>query len=185
MRRLLLVGVLVVGALSGLVERQTFALFTSDAGSTGNRFAAGTLTLAAGVASGNTLAASNLVPGDSFIAQLDAQNGGNVDLRYAMTTSWTPTPSGDPLANGLRLTVRTKTGNPCSSKDGAVLYGPDGVLSGAAIGDPAQGQQTGDRLLGAGASEALCFEVSFPANAATGLQGSSITPTFTFAAEQQ
>jgi len=179
-RRLLLTGVLVVGALSGFVQGGTIAYFTSSATSAGNQFTAGTVNLAAGVATGDTLTVSNLVPGDSFSARLTIHNGGNLDLRYAMTTSTTGSSA---LASALQLTIRTKTTNPCSSLDGAVLYGP-GNLNVAGIGNPAQGPQAGDRTLAAGTSEDLCFAVSLPGSAPTSLQGTSTSATFTFASEQ-
>ncbi|MBI4492969.1 MAG: hypothetical protein HY690_09270 [Chloroflexi bacterium] len=180
MRRLLLTGILVVGVLSGFVEGGTVAYFTSAATSAGNQFTAGTLTLAAGIASG-TLTVSNVVPGDSFTAQLTIQNGGNLDLRYAMASD---TVGDADLKSALQLTVRTKTANPCSSLDGSVLYGP-GNLDAAAFGSTAQGAQAGDRELAAGASEDLCFAVQLPSSASTTLQGKSVTVTFTFAAEQK
>lgn len=180
MRRLLLAGLVLVGALSGFVERGTVAYFTSSATSAGHQFSAGTLVLVAGVASGDTLSVGNLVPGDGITARLTLRNGGNLHLRYAMTTST----SGDAtLAGTLQLTVRTKTANPCASQDGSVLYGPAG-LAGAAIGNPAQGAQAGDRELAAGASEDLCFTVQLPADASAGLQGRSVSAIFTFSAEQ-
>lgn len=180
MRRLLLTGVLVVGVLSGTVQGGTVAYFTGAAASTGNQFTVGTLVVAAGIAVGDTLTVSNLVPGESFTALLDVQNSGTLDLRYAMTT----TTSGDAsLASALQLTIRTKTNSPCSSLDGAVLYGP-GSLGAAAIGDPAHGAQPGDRTLPPGGGEGLCFQVQLPSSASATLQGASVTATFTFLAEQ-
>ncbi|HYN88879.1 MAG TPA: hypothetical protein VER55_10125 [Ardenticatenaceae bacterium] len=124
---------------------------------------------------------SNLVPGDSFTARLTVANGGTLGLRYAMSTSTT----GDTtLASSLQLTIRAKTANPCSSLDGSVLYGP-GSLNVAAIGNPAYGVDGGDRTLAAGSSEDLCFRVELPPTSGTSLQGKSVTPTFTFAGEQQ
>ena len=178
MRRLLLTGVLLVGTLSGLVQGGTVATFTSSAASGSNQFTAGTLTLGVGLAAG-TLTVSNLVPGEQFTARLTVQNAGSLDLRYAMTTS--PPAGASALADTLELTVRTST-DQCSTFT-STLYGP-APLGGAAFGDPARGQQAGDRTLASGASEDLCFTVALPPDADAALQGASVTATFTFSAEQ-
>ena len=52
------------------------------------------------------------------------------------------------------------------------------------IGNPAQGAQTGDRTLNAGASETLCFNVSLPLSTGNAYQALSTTATFAFDAEQ-
>jgi len=180
MRHLLLTGILVVGVLSGFVEGRTAAYVTSSAYSTGNSFAAGSVTLAAGIANGDTLSVSDLVPGDSFVAALDLQNEGTLDLSYSMSTDVV---AGAALANALSLTVRTRTAKPCSELDGEVLYGP-GALSAGAFGQPGPSPQPGDRALAPGAAETLCFQVELPADTNASLQGNRATVTFTFAAVQ-
>jgi spore coat-associated protein N len=179
-RRVVLTALITLGVLSGLVWGSTVAYFTSSATITGNSFTSGSVTLAAGVTAGDTLAVSNLVPGDSFITTLSVQNAGTLALRYAMTT----VTSGEALlASTLRLTIRTKTSNPCASEDGLVLFGPSSFNLGA-LGDPAQGAQVGDRALAPGTGEILCFRVELPATATAALQGKSVTSTFSFLAEQ-
>ena len=59
-----------------------------------------------------------------------------------------------------------------------------GTLNSAAIGDPTQGAQAGDRTLASGANEQLCFAWSLPLATADAFQGATTTTTFTFAAEQ-
>jgi hypothetical protein len=180
MRRLLLTGVLVIGVLGSLPQGNTRAYLTTAVSSTGNQFTAGNVQIGAGIASGDTLTMSNLVPGDSFIARLTIDNSGDLDLRYAVAT----TTSGDAtLASTLQVTIRAETANPCSSEDGTVLYGP-GSLSAAAIGDPAHGADAGDRTLAAGTSESLCFKVALPSSAPLSVQGVSAGATFNFSAEQ-
>jgi spore coat-associated protein N len=179
-RRLLLTSVLVVGALSGFVRGGTQAYLTAPVSSAGNQFTAGNVKLDAGIAVGDTLTMSNLVPGDSFTARLTIQNSGDLDMRYAMTTAAIGSAA---LTGTLTVAIRLKTGNPCSSQDGTLLYGP-AALDVAAIGDPAHGNQSGDRVVTAGATEDLCFSVVLPASATSALEEMSGTATFAFSAEQ-
>ena len=84
----------------------------------------------------------------------------------------------------LDLTI-TEEGTDCSTFDGDVLYGPAPfLLSGNLIGDPAQGEDTGDRTLAASANEVLCFKVDLPSGAPNSVQGATTTAVFTFEAEQ-
>jgi predicted ribosomally synthesized peptide with SipW-like signal peptide len=180
LRRLFLTGILAIGVLSGFVQGGTLAYLTSRAASAGNQFTAGSVTLEAGIAGGDTLSVSNLVPGDSFVAGLALRNDGTLALSYSMSTT---VGAGAALADALLLTVRTETANPCSSLDGAVLYGP-GALGAGAFGQSGPSPQPGNRTLAAGADEALCFRVQLPAGAEPSLQGNNTTVTFTFAAVQ-
>jgi hypothetical protein len=193
-RRLLLTGVLIVGALSGFIEGQTEAFLTTSKKSVANQFTAGTLTLSAGVTSGTLNfpdylgTNGGLVPGDTFSAKLTIQNTGNLDMRYAMDTSIT----GDAtLAQTLNLTIRLKAaGDTCtnSSQTGTILYGP-ARLDQAVIGDTSEGQQSGDRILpanaGAASTEDLCFTIVVPSNASTSLQETTLSATFRFWSHQK
>ncbi len=170
--RLLFAAILCVGALGGSVERGTVAYFTDSAGGAPNQFTTGTVRLSAGIAVGS-LSIANLVPGDGFNAQLTIHNAGNLDLRYSMSSS---TSGSSALAGALTVTVSTCGASP------TILY--SGPLSAAAFGNPAYGQQSGDRTLTAGSSEPLCFTVGLPAGTSPTVQGSSTMATFTFAAEQ-
>jgi hypothetical protein len=178
-RRLLLSGLLLISAWQTSAEHATFALLSAGASSTGNQFSAGTLHINNALASGATLSVDNLLAGDSFDAQLDVTNTGSLGLTYALTTS---TSGSAALAQALLLTLRARTSNPCSSRDGSVLY--TGPLADASLGDPAHGVQAGDRQLGAGSSEALCFTVELPATAPASLHATAIAATFFFTAEQ-
>jgi hypothetical protein len=174
--RLFLGALLFIGTQSG---HATVAQFTTGVDSTANQFSAGTVHIADSLASGATLSMANLVVGDSFDAELTIANSGTLDLVYALTTLTT----GDAtLANTLQLTVRTRTSNPCASRDGAVLYSGD--LAHAVVGDPQRGVQPGDRTLSAGSSEALCFTVVLPSSTDPALQGASVAASFRFDAEQ-
>jgi predicted ribosomally synthesized peptide with SipW-like signal peptide len=181
MRRLILTALLLIGALSGFVKGGTYAMYTSKPTSANNTFTSGTVTLSAGLAPTNTLTMTNLVPGDSFVAQLDVQNNGTLPLYYALTTGTT---GSAPLASALQLTIRTKTANPCTSLDGTILSGP-GALSSATFGSLLQGFQTGDRSVATAGTDSLCFAVSFPAGSASALAGKTTHATVTFNGQQQ
>jgi hypothetical protein len=176
---LLFSGLFLVGLLSGPAPNGTLAFLASSVQSTGNQFTAGTVHIGNGLAMGATLSMDNLLAGDNFDAQLDVANGGSLALIYTVTTSIT---GSAPLATALQLTIRAKTLNPCANLDGTVLY--TGALADAKIGDPAHGLQTGDRALGAGLTESLCFTVGMPASAPPSLVDTTLSTTFVFTAEQ-
>ncbi|HEY3057477.1 MAG TPA: hypothetical protein VGL99_00725 [Chloroflexota bacterium] len=175
--RLLLGTLLFIGVQSGPDAHTTLAFFATSVGSTANQFSAGTVHIADSLGAGTTLSMDNLVAGDNFDAELTISNSGSLALTYAMSTIT----SGDAtLANALQLTLRARTAQPCSDRDGAVLY--SGALAGAALGDPAHGVQAGDRSLAPGASEVLCFTLAAP-NSVTS-QATSVAATFAFDAVQ-
>jgi hypothetical protein len=171
-RRLFLTGMLCMGVLSGSVQHGTQARFTTLASSGTNQFTAGNVKITQAFGAGSTLSISDLAAGDSFDAQLNITNAGSLGFSYSMLT---PTLSGSAaLGSALQLTVRTKTTNPCSSRDGTVLS--TGPLSTAAFSN---------RVLGVGGSDAICFTIVLPTSAGSSLQGSNVAATFTFQAVQQ
>jgi spore coat-associated protein N len=188
LRRLILTGVLVAGAISGIYQGETQAYLTNAQANTGNRFTTGSVTLGTGLTGGTTLTVSTLLPGDSFVARLTVQNTGTLDVRYAMTSSASNSDS-KALRDALNVTVR-KGVTSCTvsgfSADGTQLY--DGVLgaSTASFGDVATGAQANDQSLAAGASQELCFLIALPQSFATSatLPDSTTTATFSFTAEQ-
>ena len=174
MRRLFLSGMLIVGALSSTVEHGTLARFTTATSSLANQFTAGNLKISSQIASGSTLSVSGLAAGDNFDAQLNITNAGTLNLQYSMATSVSVVSGDAALGDTLQLTVRAKTSNPCSSRDGSVLS--NGALSAAAFSN---------RALATGASEAICFTIVLPGTAGNSLQGTNVAATFTFQAVQQ
>ena len=125
---------------------------------------------------------ATMAPGDAIVQPLTLSNAGPLALRYALTTSATDA-DGLALRDRLLLTVWRKGSGPCSSGDAGVLYGP-GPLSRATVGDPAQRQQAGDRLLAAGAAEVLCFRAELPLATGNAYQGAVTSATFAFDTEQ-
>ena len=174
--RLFFSALLVLGIQSG--QGSTVAHLSTAVGSTANVFSAGTVHISDSLEAGTTLNMENLIAGDKFDAELRITNGGTLGLNYVLTTST----SGDAtLASAVLVTVRPRTINPCTSRDGLpILY--TGALATAAVGNPAHGGDPTDRILLAATSEVLCFMIELPTSVTT--QDATLTATFLFAAEQ-
>lgn len=162
----------------------SLALFSDQETVTGNAFSTGTIDLVATPATA-VVTASDMAPGDQVTAPLDVANSGTLEFRYSAASTTTE----DTLAGQLVLTVKsgvTTCDDANWAADGTVLYsGALGSTGGTAVlGDPTQGAQAGDRVLAAGANEALCFNVTLPLATGNAAQGLSSTATFTFDAEQ-
>lgn len=122
---------------------------------------------------------SRMLPGDTHGGEMTVANAGADSLRYALVSSST-NPDGRGLRDALIAEIRS-TGSRCDTFDGELLY--RGPLIGAGFGDPAAGEQAGDRLLGSAESEVLCVQVTLPEAAGSRYQRSSTTATFTVVAE--
>ena len=175
-RRLFLSGMLFMGVLSGSVEHGTLARFTTQVNTGANQFTAGNLRIDQAFGAGSTLSISDLAAGDSFDAQLNITNSGTLPFTYSMSTNVTILSGSAALASALQLTVRAKSTNPCSSRDGVVLF--TGSLN-------TSGADFSTRPLAVGGSDPLCFTIVLPSTASTSLQGSNVAATFTFQAVQQ
>ena len=165
----------------------TLALFT-DQESVDATFSTGTIDLDAAKIDALVLTTTGLMPNDRVTDDVVVENDGTAQLRYAMSTSSTNADTKN-LRDVLVLTIKTidvtTPGTPCDNFDGATtLY--NGVLgtTTAKFGNPAQGSDTGDRVLNGGANETLCFSVWLPDTTGNAYQGASTTTTFTFDAEQ-
>src|SRR4051794_34976353 len=86
--RLLLGGVVLLGALTGLVDGGTVASYQSTGSSVSNVFAAGTVDVANSPTSA-LLALTDMVPGETITAPLAVTNSGTLQLRYALASSVT------------------------------------------------------------------------------------------------
>jgi hypothetical protein len=132
---------------------------------------------------------SNMAPGDVEYGGLEVNNDGSLELRYAMTTTADDTST---LDEQLDLTIDVVTSPGVDAiwytDDDVVgeanIYGPDGVLSAAFFGDPAQGEQAGDRTLASLTSERLRFKATLPLDTDNSYQGTTCTVAFVFDAEQ-
>jgi hypothetical protein len=115
---------------------------------------------------------------------LTVQNLGTLDLSYAVTV-YADHADGKALRDTLVLTVKTRTANPCTTFDGTTLYtGSLTPTGGFVFGNPAIGEQAGDRTLTARTSEVLCFKVDLPTTAPNNVQAVSTGAVLTFLAEQ-
>ena len=162
------------------------AFFTSEAQVSDNQFTTGTVDLTLSPTTSITL--SNLAPIASAIngpyatfVPLTITNSGTLPLRYAMTTSAT-NQDGKNLAGTMYLHIRKANPTCSSSTPPPVIY--SGRLAATAIGQTAQGEQAGDRVLQPDESETLCFMFSVPINVNNSMQGATTTADFTFVAEQ-
>lgn len=196
--RWMLFGVLALGVLSLQAARGTLAFFTSTATSTANAFTAGTVSLQ--VADANETAASTvagsvgsaaLAPGDTISGYIDVTNAGSLPFRYALATTDTTVAStaNTAVSNALTVAVDTRAaGTTCTASAGGTgqtaVVAAGAALKTLAVGDSAQGAQTGDRTLASSAGERLCLYVAFPFATGNTAQGGTASYTFTLAAEQ-
>jgi len=181
------VSILILGVVLAVALIGAIALFTDQATNPGNTFSTGTvdLTIDPTIA---MFTVSNMAPGDVQYDGIQLTNSGSLELRYAMTT----TADGNSTLDGqLTLTIDVVdddgVDNTWYTSDDVVheanIY--DGVLSSAAIGDPAQGNQTGDRILVATTgSERFRFTVELPLTTGNSFQNTTCTVAFVFDAEQ-
>lgn len=170
-------GILIGGAWGG-----TMALFTDSASVTANVFDTGTVDISAAPATA-LLTSPAMAPGDKVTAPLTVSNLGTLELRYSMSGSL----AAGSAALGAALTVDVRSGVADCSDAGFGLSGAavaSGTLSASSFGNPAAGAQAGDRVLAAGASEVLCFQVTLPITADDTLQATSAEGLFTLSAEQ-
>ena len=187
-RRLLRTLTIVGLAVVGIGTLASSALFTDTQSVGSHAFTNGTIDLTATPAT-TALTAANMAPGDSVYGTIAVANAGTLPMRYAVTSTATNLDT-KALASQLLLTIKTGVAvcDAAGFASGTTVY-TAGVLGGlgsavALIGDVTTGQQTGDRVLAAGANETLCVKVNLPTATSNTYQGATTTGTFTFAAEQ-
>jgi hypothetical protein len=175
----------VVSVGASFVVFGSFAIFTDTASVPNNTFSTGTLDISTSPTTA-LVTFSGTAPGDEVTNPITVTNAGTLQLRYAVTSTTTE----DTLAAQLDLTIKTGV-TTCTNAgfdtDGTVVYGPGDLGSVAGtnvIGDPTQGDDTGDRTLNASANEALCFNVQLPSSTGNSYQGLTTTATLNFQAEQ-
>ena len=158
----------------GLAGIGTWAYFLDIETSTANTLAAGTLDLSWTNESGVPLPfnVDSIAQGETVEARISINNNGTLQLRYAMTTDVV---SGTTLADQLQCRLY-------DYENSVDLY--NGSLSGAHIGDSAQGQQEGDRLVDGSSEDYLAIEITLPADTGDEFQSLSTNVTFNFIAEQ-
>ena len=185
----IMVSLAIIGLVAASITTGAMALFTDQETSAANSFTTGTLDLALTNGTPLPFTVSPMAPGDVVYGGLQVSNSGTMELRYAMSTTGDGTSI---LDEQLDLTIDVVTGAGVDAvwytADDVVgqanVYGPDGVLSAAAIGNPAQGAQAGDRTLAAAGTERLRFQVTMPLSTDNSYQGTTCTVAFVFDAEQ-
>lgn len=181
---LLLAAAAVVFAI-GATTFSSLALFSDSETSADNTFTTATLDLTVAPAS-TAITGLGLIPGDGVTAPLTITNSGSLALRYSMIS----VTSEDALASELVMTIKSNVAT-CDSANfgasGTVIFNGTLGSTGAGVnvlGDSAQGDQPGDRVLAPAANEVLCVDVQLPLSAPNATQGLSSTATFTVNAEQ-
>jgi predicted ribosomally synthesized peptide with SipW-like signal peptide len=179
---------IIIAVLAALIAAGAMAVFTDQQTNPDNVFTTGTVILGIDPATA-MFTVSNMAPGDVEYGGLEVNNDGSLELRYAMTTTADDTST---LDEQLDLTIDVVTSPGVDAiwytDDDVVgeanIYGPDGVLSAAFFGDPAQGEQAGDRTLASLTSERLRFKATLPLDTDNSYQGTTCTVAFVFDAEQ-
>ena len=186
--RKILTSVMIIAVLAASITAGAMAIFSDQQTNPDNVFTTGTVILGIDPATA-MFTVSNMAPGDVEYGGLEVSNDGSLELRYAMTTTADDTSTldeqldltidvvTDPGVDGIWYTDDDVVGE-------ANIYGPDGVLSSAFFGDPAQGEQAGDRTLASLASERLRFKATLPLDTDDTYQGTTCTVAFVFDAEQ-
>mgnify|MGYP001239080626 CR=1 FL=1 len=183
------ISLLVIGVVAAVALIGAIALFTDTATNPDNSFTTGTVDLAIDPATAIMFTVTNMAPGDVQYSGIQMTNSGSLQLRYAMTTTDDDTSTLDEQLD-LTIDVVTEDGadNIWYTSDDVVgeanVYGADGVLATAAIGNTTQGAQAGDRTLAASGSERLRFKVTLPLSTGDAYQGTTCTVAFVFDAEQ-
>lgn len=178
----------VIGLLAGIGAFGVLSIFTGTANNPDNAFTTGAVEISTSPASA-FITYSSMAPGDKVTQPLTVSNDGDLELRYAVTSLATNADSKG-LRAQLDLTIKsgvTTCTNAEFDTDGTLLYGADVLGSDPAInviGDPTQGDDSGDRTLAASASEVLCFQVELPQGTGDAFQDATTTATFEFEAEQ-
>jgi predicted ribosomally synthesized peptide with SipW-like signal peptide len=176
---------LLVGVVAASLGVASNAIWTDSEDVDANVFSTGTIDISTNPTTA-LVTYSDMAPGDEVTNPVTVSNDGSLELRYAVTSTTTE----DTLAAQLDLTIKsgvTTCTNAGFDTDGTVVYatGDLGSTTGIdVIGDPTQGDDTGDRTLAASANEDLCFNVELPSSTGDSFQGLTTTATFTFAAEQ-
>ncbi|MFN8194470.1 MAG: TasA family protein [Nocardioidaceae bacterium] len=175
LRALLSLGVVGVLAATGT----TFAAWTDSVSVAGTTVTSGTIDLKVqgldSVTGYTQLNLSNMVPGNSIAAVLAVKNSGTASLKYTVAAAAT---NADGKGLGTTLVVKV-TGDAAvtGSSPSATCAGTALTGTGTTFGTNLV--STG-RLLAAGATENLCFQMTLPTGAASSLQGATTNLTLTF-----
>ncbi|MFL6061727.1 MAG: TasA family protein [Marmoricola sp.] len=177
---------LALGTAAALLAMGSYAFWTDDVTITGSTFTAGVLDLQVNSSDSYTtttlgMSSTPMLPGNTSAEVLTVKNNGTVPLKYTLTGGLAGTDAATySSAAVLKLTIvsggtRSGTGNTATCTGGTTIYGPTAltnVTSTAIIG-------TRRGPLTVAGTEALCFQITFDATAASTIQGKTATATFT------
>jgi predicted ribosomally synthesized peptide with SipW-like signal peptide len=178
--------VLCLGLGAVLAVGGSFAFWTDDVTISGTTFTAGVLDLQVNSSdsySTTTLGMSStpMLPGNTSAEVLTVRNNGTVPLKYTLTGGLTGTDAAAySSASALRLTIvsggtRSGSGNAATCTGGTTIYGPTALTS--TVSTAIIGTRRGP--IAVAGTEALCFQITFDAAAASSFQGKTATATFT------
>ena len=185
--RLVATALTVALAAVGVTSLVTGALFSDTEAVSASDFQTGTVDIVAAHSVTQTLGSPNMAPGDVAYGVVPVSNGGSLELRYAVEVTGINTLLVD-LAGQLQLDVYA--GVTTCDATGVASATPIGTLDGVPttpitiIGDQTIGQDTGDRVLAAGASENLCVSVGLPLDTDNTFQNTDAQLALRFLAEQ-
>jgi hypothetical protein len=186
-RRLVATALIVALAAVGVTSLVTGALFTDTEPVSASDFQTGTVDIVATHSTTQTLGSLNMAPGDVVYGVVPVSNGGSLELRYAVEVTGTNVQVAD-LAGELELDVYAGVAS-CDAA-GVASATPIGTLDGVPttpitiVGNPAIGQDVGDRVLAAGTAEDLCVSVGLPLDTDNTFQDTDAQVALTFLAEQ-
>jgi hypothetical protein len=186
-RRLVATALIVALAAVGVTSLVTGALFTDTEPVSASDFQTGTVDIVAAHSTTQTLGSLDMAPGDVVYGVVPVSNGGSLELRYAVEVTGSNVQVAD-LAGQLQLDVYAGVAS-CDAA-GVASATPIGTLDGVPItpitivGNPAIGQDLGDRVLAAGTAENLCVSVGLPLVTDNTFQDTDAQVALTFLAEQ-
>jgi predicted ribosomally synthesized peptide with SipW-like signal peptide len=177
---------LALGIAGGALATGSFAFWTDDVTITGTTFTSGVLDLQVNASDSYTtttlgMSATPMLPGNTSAEVLTVKNNGTVPLKYTLTGGLTGTDAATySTAAALKLTIvsggtRSGTGNAATCTGGTTIYGPTALTS--TTSTAIIGTRRGP--IAVAGTEALCFQITFDAAAASSLQGKTASATFT------
>jgi predicted ribosomally synthesized peptide with SipW-like signal peptide len=177
-----------LGIALGIGTTGTLAAWSDDVVVNGGTFTSGTLDLQVNDAdayAATLLSMTAMVPGNTSAQVLTIKNNGTAPLKYSLTGGLTGTDAATfGTAAALTLTIRaggakSGTGNSSTCTGGTSIYSSALTATATTAIIPTTGRR--GPLVAAG-TDALCFQVTFDANASTTLQNKTATATFTASA---
>jgi hypothetical protein len=182
----------ILGIAAGVASLATFASFTSSTSAQAQSLSSGTVSITLGAANRLTVAASNLVPGDTIQRAVDINNNGSAGTSsvgsIVLTTSASPSSLLDTDAtNGLQMVI-DKCSIGWTESAAPYTYTCGGTITSVL----ASRQVTGSNIalsnmsaVTAGNTDRLRVTLTLPSATGNSLQGQSSTLSYVFTANQR